>query len=203
MRSAYQDRLVTMLAVEGRVELSVINDTGERWTEQLDVSLRDINGAALTSTAVPLDVPPRAVARVPLPGAPDSQVATDGAIVVTADSTVGRATWFYAEDLVGRLADPEFDAIVDKLVDGYSVRVTAHTLLRDLALLADRAAPDAVADESLITLCRGESATFRVRTRADLDVEQLTSPLVLRTANQLVAAARNLGPMSSSSEAIT
>jgi beta-mannosidase len=203
MRSAYRDRLVTFLVVDDRIELRAINDTGERWTEQLDVSVRDINGAPLTSIAVPMDVPPRAVGRVPLPDAPGSQVPPDGAIVVTADSTAGRATRFYAEDVLGRLADPEFDVIVDKVVDGYTVRVTAHTLLRDLALLVDRSAPDAVADDSLITLCRGETATIRVRTHADLDAEQLTSPLVLRTANQLVVTARNLGTSSSSSEAIT
>ena len=115
---------------------------------------------------------------------------TDDAIVITADSTAGRATWFYAEDVAGGLADPDFDAAVDKVAGGYAVRITAHTLLRDIALLADRAAPDAVADKALITLCRGETATITVRTRADLDVAQLTSLLTLRSANQLVAAAR-------------
>jgi beta-mannosidase len=190
MRSAYRDRVVTFVQVEGRLELAAINDSGQRWTEQLDVSVRDINGVALTSTAIEVDVPPRAVVRVSLAGAASSQPASDDAIAVTADGTAGRATWFYAEDVAGRLADPDFDAVVDKVVDGYAVRITAHTLLRDIVLLADRAAPDAVADKALITLCRGETATIRVRTRGDLCVEQLTSPIVLRTANQLVAATR-------------
>ena len=89
-----------------------------------------------------------------------SQPASDDAIVITADSTAGRATWFYNEDVAGRLADPDFDAVVDKVADGYVVHVKAHTLLRDVALMADRAAPDAVADDALITLCRGETATI-------------------------------------------
>jgi beta-mannosidase len=190
MRSAYRDRVVTFVQVEGRLELAAINDSGQRWTEQLDVSVRDINGVALTSTEIEVDVPPRAVVRVSLAGAVSSQPASDDAIAVTADGTAGRATWFYAEDVAGRLADPDFDAVVDKVVDGYAVRITAHTLLRDIVLLADRAAPDAVADKALITLCRGETATIRVRTRGDLCVEQLTAPIVLRTANQLVAATR-------------
>jgi beta-mannosidase len=202
LRSAYQDRLVTFQAAEDGIELRVINDTGEWWTEQLDVSVRDSTGAALTSTAIPVDVPPRAVARVPVPGATGPDGAPDDAIVVTADSSAGRATWFYAEDVAGRLPEPEFDATVEKVADGYSVRIKAHTLLRDLALLADRAAPDAVADDALITLGRGETATISVRTQADLDADQLTSPLVLRTANQLVVAARAVDPTSSSSEAI-
>ena len=123
-----------------------------------------------------------------------SQVAPDGAIVVTADSTAGRATWFYDEDVVGRLADP--DVRRGRRQARRRLRRPDHRahVLRDIALLADRAAPDAVADDALITLCRGETATIHVRTRADLDAEQLTSPLVLRTANQLVAAARTDGP---------
>ena len=189
MRAAYRDRVVSFQQSEGRVELAVINDSGEPWVEQVDVSVRDINGAALTSAAVEVDAPPRSVVRVPLPDAASS-VPTDDAIVITADSTAGRATWFYAEDVAGGLADPDFDAAVDKVAGGYAVRITAHTLLRDIALLADRAAPDAVADKALITLCRGETATITVRTRADLDVAQLTSLLTLRSANQLVAAAR-------------
>ena len=68
MRSAYRDRLITFLQNEGRLELAVINDSGERWTEHLDVSVRDINGTALTSTAIEVNAPPRAVVRVSLPG---------------------------------------------------------------------------------------------------------------------------------------
>jgi beta-mannosidase len=183
--------LVTFLATGGGIELRVINDSAEYWTEQLDLSLRDINGRVLALTAVPLDVPPRSVARVELPGVLSSLVAPDGAIAITADSTAGRASWFYAEDVEGRLAEPNFEATVDRVDGGYIVRITARTLLRDIALLADRAAADAIADTSLITLCDGETAAITVRTDSHLTVEQLTSPLVLRSANQLVAAARS------------
>jgi beta-mannosidase len=189
LRSAYRDRMMCLRAVDGRIELGVVNDSSERWIEEVDISLRDVDGVATASAAIALDVPPRAAVRVPIPGAVASQVAPDGVVAAVADSVEGRATWFYAEDAAGRLADPRFEATVSKTTDGYLVRVTAHTLLRDLALLADRAAPDAVADNALITLCRGETVTIRVRTCADLTAEQLTSPLVLRSANQLVAAA--------------
>ena len=192
MRTAYRDRLVTFVAVDDGLELRAVNDSGSRWTEPLEVVVRDIDGMALTSTSITLDVSPRTVACVALRGALASPAAPDGAVVVTADSTAGRAAWFYAEDVDGRLADPDFEAVVDKVADGYAVRVTANTLLRDVTLLADRAAPDAVADDALITLCRGETATITVRTRAALEFNQLTSPLVLRTANQLVTAARTV-----------
>ena len=65
MRAAYRDRVVSFQQSEGRVELAVINDSGEPWVEQVDVSVRDINGAALTSAAVEVDAPPRSVVESP------------------------------------------------------------------------------------------------------------------------------------------
>ncbi len=45
----------------------------------------------------------------------------------------------------------------------------------------------AVGDDMLVTLLPGESATFMIRTAAVLTTEQLTDPLVLRSANQLTS----------------
>ena len=41
----------------------------------------------------------------------------------------------------------------------------------------------------LVTLLPGQSVTFETRTAADLTLEQLVDPLVLRSANQLVTGA--------------
>ena len=45
--------------------------------------------------------------------------------------------------------------------EGYRLTVTTQAFLRDLAVLADRLAPDAVVDDMLVTLLPGESATFQ------------------------------------------
>ncbi|WKK73082.1 hypothetical protein Q0F99_09680 [Rathayibacter oskolensis] len=46
--------------------------------------------------------------------------------------------------------------------------MTARTLVRELALLADVAAPDAEVDDMLVTLLPGESVTFHVRTASSV-----------------------------------
>ncbi len=44
--------------------------------------------------------------------------------------------------------------------DGYAVKVTADTFLKDLCLMADRLDPTAVVDSMLVTLLPGESHAF-------------------------------------------
>src|SRR2546430_11910562 len=48
------------------------------------------------------------------------------------------------------------DRTVAPAEGGYRVTVTARTLLRDVAVLADRAAPAAEVDDMLVTLLPGE-----------------------------------------------
>jgi len=55
-----------------------------------------------------------------------------------------------------------------------------------VTLLVDKADPDAVTEQGLVTLLPGETAVFTVRHRADLDPQRLTDPRVVRTANELV-----------------
>ena len=59
---------------------------------------------------------------------------------------------------------PDLEAKVERAAGGYTVTVTATTLQRDVALLADKVAPAAVSDDMLITLLAGETAAFHVRT---------------------------------------
>jgi beta-mannosidase len=69
--------------------------------------------------------------------------------------------------------------------DGYAVQVAARSLAREITLLADRAAADAMVDDALVTLTAGQSTTFRVRTTGRNLEQALGKPPVLRTANDL------------------
>ncbi|HEY1487487.1 MAG TPA: hypothetical protein VGF84_15380, partial [Micromonosporaceae bacterium] len=69
---------------------------------------------------------------------------------------------------------------------GYRVVVTARTMVRDLALLVDKLAPDAVVDDMLVTLLPGDTIVFHVQTTASLSPDALTDRSVLRSANQLL-----------------
>jgi beta-mannosidase len=66
--------------------------------------------------------------------------------------------------------------------------VHAGTILRDLALFPDRLHPSASADELLVTLLPGESATFLVTAAAPLDAAALTRHPVLRCVNDVPAS---------------
>jgi beta-mannosidase len=195
IKAAYRDRLLTFSVVGDTLQLRAVNDSGEQWVETVTVAVRSADGTVLESAAVDVRLAPRETARIDLAGELASAAGAAGALVVSADSRFGRATHFYAEDVEGLLPDARLETVIDRIPGGYTVRVVARSVLRDLAILADRAAPDAVAEEMLLTLFPGEEATIKVFTEADLSEADLTAPLVLRHANQLVTAAREAAPI--------
>ena len=69
---------------------------------------------------------------------------------------------------------------------GWAVRVTARALVRDLMLLVDKIAPDAIVDRGLVTLLPDESVTFHVRGADRASAADFGR--ALRCANDLVAA---------------
>ncbi|MFC7614077.1 glycoside hydrolase family 2 protein [Actinokineospora soli] len=151
---------------------------------ELAVRRLAFSGDVLAEAALPLDVAERAADRVDLPPVVLAGADTD-LLVVTAGDV--RAVHTFAEDIALPYAADALAAEVSPTDDGYRVRVTASAFARDVALLADRAAPDAVVDDALVTLLPGESHTFHVRTAARLDPAALTAALL--SANALCAAA--------------
>jgi beta-mannosidase len=185
LRRSYNDRLLTLQPRDGELALVVVNDSARRWSTTAEVSRRSFDGTVLASTRVPIDVEPRGKRTVGIP----IHVAAAGDAtreLLLAETGSARAWWPFVEDVAAVLPAAEFDSQVEPVDDGYRVTITARSLVRDIALLADRLAPDAVVDDMLITLLPGESVTFEVRTTAELTHEQLLDPLVLRSANQLV-----------------
>lgn len=104
-------------------------------------------------------------------------------VVAEVDGT--RATWFFGEDRDLALTQDAVSATAVRSDGGYKVTVTADALAKDVALLADKVAPDAEVDTMLLTLLPGETTVFTVRTTADVQPAAFTDPTVLRTANQL------------------
>jgi beta-mannosidase len=85
---------------------------------------------------------------------------------LVADADGLRALYFPVPDREVPYPRPRFDVTV---APG-EVTVTAHTLVRDLLLQADRLAPTASTDRGLVTLLPGERVTMAVRgweTRGD------------------------------------
>jgi len=189
LRRSFADRLLTVQPRDGALALVAINDSAQPWQDEVTVSLHAPDGAVLSDAVVSLDVPPRRTGVLAVPPHVAAHSRQGCAQVLLAESTSLRAWWHFAEDVDADLRNPDLDVTVEQIDGGYRLDVTTGSLTRDLAVLADRLAADAVVDDMLVTLLPGETTTFTIRTTAVLTKEQLTDPLVLRSANQLVAGA--------------
>ncbi|MWV48519.1 glycoside hydrolase family 2 protein [Rathayibacter sp. VKM Ac-2803] len=190
IRAAFADRVVTVQPEGGRLEASLSNDTDVDWTGTLRASRRSFDNEVLSETSATLEVPARTTIRVPLDlGAP----ADAAAELLVAEFGGERGLWFFAEFRDSALRSPSsaeasLETEAHAVDGGVDVTVTARSLVRELALLADVAAPDAEVDDMLVTLLPGESVTFHVRTASGVAPEAFTAPEVLRSANTLLAA---------------
>ncbi|MDP9027787.1 MAG: glycoside hydrolase family 2 protein, partial [Actinomycetota bacterium] len=189
LRAAYAPRLITVQPEGDGLEVAVVNDTGVAWQGPLRVTRRAFDGAVLAESTTELDVAARHAVRVRV----DPSVATPGSAAsefVVAEFGDERGLWFFAELRDSELPEAELSAEAHRVDGGVEVVVTAHALVRELALLADVAAPDAEVDDMLVTLLPGERAVFTVRTASDVDPERFLEHDVLRHANALVTGRR-------------
>jgi beta-mannosidase len=187
LRRSYRDRLLTLQPRDGGLALVAVNDSGQRWKSVVEVSRRSVDGSVLATTTAVLDLEVRAAATIVLPSAVSTPTHPDGELLL-AQTGGERAWWHFAEDVDSALPAAELDTRAETVEGGYRVRVTARTLVRDLALLADQVDPAAVVDDMLVTLLPGDTAVFEVRAPAGLDPATFTDPAVLRSANQLLEA---------------
>ncbi|GFJ89188.1 beta-mannosidase [Phytohabitans rumicis] len=189
LRRVYADRLLTIQPRDGALVLVAVNDGAQPWIAPASVTRMAISGEARAKTAVDLVVPPHSALTLPLPG--DLASADDPRDELLVASANGeRAWWFFAEDKDVAYPPPAYDATAEPVPDGWRVTVRAGTILRDLALFPDRLDPSASVDEQLVTLLPGESVTFTVRARPDLDPAALTARPVLRFVNDVSSCER-------------
>ncbi|WP_045744024.1 glycoside hydrolase family 2 protein [Actinoplanes rectilineatus] len=189
LRRAYAPRTVSWQNRDGGTRLVAVNDTDLPWRAPVAVRRLRFDGTELAATEVSLHVAPRSVQVLNPPPALLAAADPDREVLV-ADAGELRATHLFAEDTVLRY-DPAAVRAHTVVVDGgYSVTVTAASFARDVAVLADRVAPDAVVDDMLVDLLPGETRTFTVTTGASVDAEVFSAPEVLRSANALAAPTR-------------
>jgi len=186
VRRAFRDRLALIRRRGDGLELATLADSSEPWHAILRVERVGFDGTVLAATDVPVDLEPRTGGVAPLP----SQVAVPAdpraeLLVVRAGGVAVGHFWF-AEDVDAALPPPVCEVDVAPVTGGFVVTVTARTLVKDLALLADRMDPEAVVDDMLVTLLPGESARLHVRSTRDLAPAAFEAPLVLRCANDLL-----------------
>ncbi|MER6410389.1 glycoside hydrolase family 2 protein [Streptomyces humidus] len=167
LRRLYADRLLTVQEREGRLVVAAVNQCAERWEGTVTLRRLSVQGRELAAATAELAVGAREVGETPVPaelvpaGAEEFLVADSrGCPRAGGAGSEGRlrAVHFPASDREVPYPRPEFEVSV---APG-TVTVTAHTLVRDLLLQADRLDPDARADRGLVTLLPGERVTIGV-----------------------------------------
>jgi beta-mannosidase len=185
LRHAFAPRRLSLVQRDGRPALAVVNDTDEPWSGNVDLGRQRFDGTELARAESLVEVAARGVAVVPLGdvAAPDDPSAE----VLAARLDDVRVLVPFAED-VDLALDPDPLTVTATAVDGgYRVDVTALSYARDVTLLPDRLAADAVVDDALVDLMAGESASFLVWTAVAGLERGLTR--ALRSANDLRATA--------------
>ncbi|HET6504477.1 MAG TPA: glycoside hydrolase family 2 protein [Amycolatopsis sp.] len=183
LRESFADRLLTVQPRDGRPALVAVNDTADPWSAQVLVRRVGFDGTELGRAELPLSAGPRESSTMDIPAALGTPADATTELLVATVNDAAAAYWFFAPDLEQKLPAAEFSTEAEQVAGGYRIRVTARTLLRELTLLADQVAADAVADRALLTLLPGETITFTVRTTARPDPVSFSQ--VLRTANHL------------------
>ncbi|MFS0866068.1 glycoside hydrolase family 2 protein [Microbacterium sp. 179-B 1A2 NHS] len=186
LRIAHADRLLTVQPRGGGLAVVAVNDTDEEWRGELRCTRLHFDGGVLAEQTSPVVVPPRGAVTTELPPSLDAR--DPSREVLRATLGEHRAEWFFDEHRRLDLPKPGFTAELQASGDVHRLTVTATTLLAQLTLLVDKAAPDATVDAGLVTLLAGESTTFEIgNAPAEIGLVELTAPDVLRTVNQLVA----------------
>ncbi|GGO02061.1 glycoside hydrolase family 2 protein [Microbispora bryophytorum] len=181
LRRAYADRLLTFQGDQGGT-LAVVNDTDEPWSGELAVDRLTLAGEILAKERLDVSVPARGTMSVKLPEGVARAGNSAGEVLVAALDDV-RALRFPGEDPAMDYPPAEMDTVVEEIEGGLRVRVTARTIVRELALFPDRLDPRATVDDQLVTLLPGETAVFHV-TGGEVDPGALVRHPVLRCVNE-------------------
>ncbi|HEX5857369.1 MAG TPA: glycoside hydrolase family 2 protein [Microbacterium sp.] len=187
LKAAFAPRVVTVQPRGGALAAVLGNDTGEAWTGTMTLRRHRFDGAVVAEASAVVDVPARGSATIEV----DRDVAEpdregDELLVVELDGA--RGMWFFAEPRDSALEAPRLSVVATPVAGGTEVAITASNLVRDITLLVDKIDPGATADDGLVTLLPGETATVLVRHEGTLDADALRDARVLRSANQLVAS---------------
>lgn len=187
LRDAFTDRLATIQPRSDGLALVLHNETDEVWQGSVEVRRALFDGAPLAGESFPVDVPARGEQTIPLPPRVAAADAPGREFIVADLVTGERALWYFAEDPELALASDAVVARAEQVADGYEVSVTAGSLVKDLTLLVDHLDANARVDAGLVTLLPGESTRFHVTSAIQLDLADLVSRPVLRSANDLVS----------------
>ncbi|MFG3341895.1 glycoside hydrolase family 2 protein [Glycomyces sp. NPDC048151] len=198
LRDAYAPRLATLQprasaaavanAWEGleaepdTLALVLVNDTGEPYRGTFTLTRETFDGEVLAKAVLETAVDPRDATAVTVPA--DVAAFGDPATEYLRAEGDGFAPAFrFAAEVAAQRLDPRpYTVTAEPAPDGCVLHITATSLVRDLFCHADKVHPDARADQGMLTLRAGDTATIRV-TAPTADPEAFAA--ALRSANDL------------------
>jgi beta-mannosidase len=180
LRRAYRPRLLTFQPGPEGLAVVVVDDSAAGGTTEVRVRRLDRDGILLAEQSMKLSTDGLAAARALVEIAEPGDPARELLVAETPEGD--RAFWYFVEDKDFAYQPAELEIAAADVDDAVELTITAHRFVRDLAVLADRIAPAAEADEMLVTLLPGESTVIRVR---GVSRGELGDP-VIRSANDLV-----------------
>ncbi|QDE35573.1 glycoside hydrolase family 2 protein [Microbacterium foliorum] len=187
LRAANAERLATIQPSDDGLALALVNDTDEEWRSHFTIARRGFDGSVRAQSSWDAVVPARGTNRLELPA--EVVIAAEAAKeLIRVSSGSVKADWFFVEARDSDLPVPSTEVVARASADGWTVDVTADTIIRDLTLLVDRIDPAAETDRALVTLLPGETARFTVRGASDATPEAFADPLVLRSTNDLLVS---------------
>lgn len=173
------------------LELVVVNDTRESWRDVWQVRRMNLHtGEVIAERRYRMAVEGGSVGRVLL-DAEIAQVRDSCDEIVVADPVGGEASdceraIYDPVDVIDQHLDvTPFDATVQRSQGGYVIHVAANRYVRDLFCMADKADPQAYADQGMVSLLPGESLDLTVHSTRPAIGDALKAPNVLRCANDL------------------
>jgi beta-mannosidase len=170
LRRLYADRLLTLQLRDEGLVLAAVNQSAGAWQGAVTLRRMSVEGVTVGEATLGLSAAGRTVAEVRVPRGLEPAGPKE---FLVADADGLRAVHFPVPDREVPYPQPEFDVMV---APG-SVTVTAHTLVRDLLLQADRLAPGASSDTGLVTLLPGEQVILGVRGWETPDADTARSAL--------------------------
>ncbi|MFE3450389.1 glycoside hydrolase family 2 protein [Nonomuraea sp. NPDC059194] len=161
LRRLYADHLLTLQERAHGLVSAVVNQSAHPWRGTVTVRRIHTDGTVLAEVDLPFHAAPRSVATLELPA--EVTKAADVTREFWVAETAGLRAWRFAcPDRDFAYPRPRMDVRVAPTETGSEVTVTAHTLIRDLYLHADRLDPQAGTDTGLTTLLPGERCAIAV-----------------------------------------
>ena len=162
MKAAYRPRTVTISRVDQGAQLTIINDTAEKWNSKAAVSLIDSLGKVVGQIEIAFDIEPYGVSRTPMVDHFKEISSLDYEGFLLADVGEARAT--RRTTLHPAQKAPEHDLeISTKIQDGnLLVTVKATSYIHELSLLSEVAGLGTQVDSQIVSLLPGEEHTFKV-----------------------------------------